>query len=501
MNHLAITVGPIYGTIKNAKKVRELFGSSYFFSWFMFQVVNNLKQPTKQNKKIDIVVPYFKDKDTTKDKIKTVGYFHDRFIATTQMDATRSRQILDKAIDQALDHAAKTICEPTLTKNELKRFLTIHTLIIDETELNKVDTNPVFAINKILDAKELYYPFGSDPQPSYTYHCTEKERKIFDKEKFDGLNPAQLFGYKLPYIKETVGIDIESFQSTYDLSGNIGYYAVVTADGDKMGKKISNLMDQSKENSDINELSKNLFRFFFEEENVREITNETFGGELIYAGGDDILALLPIKYGNKTVMEYLTVLSDRFKKYVGEDVSLSFGVNIVYYKYPMKNAISEAFDLLHQAKNWKTDLSNIAKIQLVKHSGQKYDTIHCLGEKAYGSLNHLIKGSLNYKTSESGCASEETKESPCFELPHAVHHTLDLYKQAIIQIFQEKRSIAPMFERIFDDPRSKAQKQGLQALEEHMVNLKPITKDDFNRLYGDLNIVKFLRGDRDDIAD
>ena len=495
-HYIALTIGPIYSTIKNAKKVRELFGSSYFFSWFMFQVIDHLSQ----NENIDIVVPYFNAKEI-KSKIKTVGYLHDRFIAVTRMDARQCRQMLNTAIEHALEHAVKTIDEQELTKNELRRFLTIHTLVADETELKRVDDNLVFAINKILDAKELHYPFGSNPLPNYTYQCTEEERKLFEKDEFSGLNPAQLFGFKLPYVKKNVGIDIESFQSTYDLSGDIGYYAVVTADGDKMGKKISNLMGESKDITQINELSKNLFRFFLEEENVREITNETFGGELIYAGGDDILALLPVKYGDNTVMDYLTDLSDRFKKFVGEDVSLSFGVNIVYYKYPMKNAISEAFELLYEAKNWKEDLSNIAKIQLVKHSGQKYDTIHCLGEKAYGSLNHLIKGSLNFKANDSDCASNESENSPCFELPHAVHHTLDLYRQAIIQIFQENKSVTPMFERIFDDSRTEAQKRGIHELERHIENLEPTTKDDFNRLYGDLNIVKFLRGDRDDLTD
>jgi CRISPR-associated protein Cmr2 len=494
--YLALTLGPIYGSIQSAKKVRELFGASYFFSWFMRHLLKELHRSGD----VDIAVPYTGDKEELLETSRNIGFFHDRFVAVSSLSVSEARNRLKEAQENALQTCAQTLQKSGVDTEALKAYLVVHPLVIEQNELAKIDDNPLIAIDKLLDAKELRYPFAPTPAKTFVYTCTPEEKDKFGAEEMTDLSPVNLFGYKIHTIKNEIGLKIDSFRSTHDLAGESGYFVVVTADGDKMGSKVRELMGVEGNIDNIRSLSKNLYRFFFEDTDIRTLTDEGYGGELIFAGGDDILALLPVRHGDKTFLDYLAELSDRFKAVVGDDVSLSFGVNIVYYKYPMKNAISEAFDLLHDAKAWG-DRPNIAKIRLVKHSGQKYDTLHALNEPAFSTLDTLVKGTLTHKErirQKQPC--EETEASPCFALPHAVHHTLDLYKGAIVQTLEEDRSLEPFFDKIFDDARSDAQKRGLNYLREHIEALRPADKEDFNRLFGDLNIVKFLRGDRDDLS-
>jgi CRISPR-associated protein Cmr2 len=526
-NYLAITIGPIYASIESAQKVRELFGASYFFSLFMRLVLKELME----NKGIQVIVPHIEE--SLLDNGSAIGFFQDRFIAKTSMEQKVAKEALNKAIDNALDKIVeisnKNVSngDQTIMKEDLENYLTIHKLIISDDEAKKVDSNLIFAVNKLLDAKELHYPFTCDPLKGKTYICSKDEEDKFDQDRFEGLSPVNLFGFRLHRWKRGFSFsnELARFKSTVDLAkdkdgSDLRYYAVVTADGDKMGDKIKRIFEEEKEDEKkeekLSELSKRLFEFFFGEKDdadIRELTKDEFGGELIFAGGDDILALMPVKYGDRTVLDYITELSGRFRKYVGEDVSLSFGVNIVYHKYPMKKAIAEAFDLLHDAKDWG-DKPNTAKIMLVKHSGQKYDTIHHLNEKTFESFKEMLLGTLFYK--ENRCPENER---PCFDLPHAVHHTLDEYRYAIIETLRRGRNLEPFFEKIFNDARKPETKAALTALRHHIEafdfsesepkNDKPDDsknnktdkpKENFNRIYGDLNIIKFLRGDRDDLS-
>jgi hypothetical protein len=163
----------------------------------------------------------------------------------------------------------------------------------------------------------------------------------------------------------------------------------------------------------------------------------------------------------------------------------------------MQKAIEEAFSLLKAAKKWREDegIGNVANIQLVKHSGQPYDTTHIVESEAFREFGHLIRGVLNHKE-DPECKVQE----PCFALPHAVHHILDFYRFAIIKTLEEGRSLEALFSKIFDDERAEAQRKGLEILRQYIETLRPQGKEDFNRIYGDLNIVKFLRGDRDDLS-
>jgi CRISPR-associated protein Cmr2 len=92
----------------------------------------------------------------------------------------------------------------------------------------------------------------------------------------------------------------ETFPSTEDISGAArgglkgkdvrGYLAVLHMDGDSMGKRLSELKTLESHQNFSQKLAE------FADEHVREIfaRSEYKGAALVYAGGDDVLALLPL---------------------------------------------------------------------------------------------------------------------------------------------------------------------------------------------------------------
>ena len=71
--YIGATIGPIYNTISRAESTRELWSSSYLFSYIMREIIKELCK--KGNK---FVLPY--TGDNYLEGGKGVGLFHDRFI-------------------------------------------------------------------------------------------------------------------------------------------------------------------------------------------------------------------------------------------------------------------------------------------------------------------------------------------------------------------------------------------------------------------------------------
>lgn len=444
MNYIAYTVGPIYDTIfetlNGNNKTKKLKAGSYFFSLFMKTLLKNIKD------EFNILVPYI-DGDILTKEYKTMGLFHDRFIAQSQKSKDEIKDIFSDKVELTFKELAKFIKDESITF-ELMHNMTNHHIIASGQELKDIDENIIFALNRILDSKELQRPFSLQKEKNWIAQYQENE------------------------IKNSKVKTIE------DISGNVNYYAVITADGDKMGAKIKEEATQNPEN--IKDLSKKLYDFFTADDDIYTITNKQFGGELIYAGGDDILAFLPVKNGDKTFLDYIKVLDERFKFFVGNDVSLSFGVNIAYYKYPLRNAIQSTFDLLHEAKA-DQNIKNRISLKITKHSGQWFSSTLCLQDKRYAIYKDLVGDILENKIT----------------LPHSLHHSLKRYEEAILATYQyENSSIKAMFDTVFNDAKSDTDANGLEIVREYLDICRPQTNIEFRAIFSELSIVKFLRGDR-----
>ncbi|MGN0835319.1 MAG: type III-B CRISPR-associated protein Cas10/Cmr2 [Candidatus Spyradosoma sp.] len=132
------------------------------------------------------------------------------------------------------------------------------------------------------------------------------------------------------------------------------YVAVVAMDGDHMGKwmdgkrRLAETKNAALE-AHHKEFSKRLARF--SNDDAERIVRD-HDGRLIYAGGDDVLAMLPATRAFACVAE----LRKAFNEKIGRDADgaiadVSCGVAVAHKKYPLQRMVREAQRAEHRAKN------------------------------------------------------------------------------------------------------------------------------------------------------
>ena len=137
----------------------------------------------------------------------------------------------------------------------------------------------------------------------------------------------------------------------------------------------------------------------------------------MYVGGDDLLFFAPVAYHKngtlKTIFDLLADIDRLFASVMtplatAHEVAtptLSYGVSINYYKFPLNEMRDEAYRLLmYKAKNKAIHpAKNCIEFILRKHSGQKLDKVekdverdfimNAQQAKEYGIIDDII-----YKT-------------------------------------------------------------------------------------------------------
>ncbi len=178
------------------------------------------------------------------------------------------------------------------------------------------------------------------------------------------------------------------------------YYAIFLMDGDNMGKwlkgklmpkikdfiheKVVDSLLEYSEEKDKQKLQELLcsrhpmsasFHFAFSRrlsnfalEDVRKTVEEDFYGKLVYAGGDDVLAFLPVD----EVLKCAYKLQGKFKEILGDKASMSAGIVIVHYKYPLSMALKKVREAEQIAK--KDYGKNVFCIYYIAHSGSERKT-------------------------------------------------------------------------------------------------------------------------------
>ncbi|WP_299238669.1 type III-B CRISPR-associated protein Cas10/Cmr2 [Sulfurihydrogenibium sp.] len=162
-------------------------------------------------------------------------------------------------------------------------------------------------------------------------------------------------------VLENNGENPDLIKSLNELYREIGkppvYYAIVVMDGDSMGEKISKAFEENK----IKIITKKLSEFSKE---VKGIV-EKYSGMSVYSGGDDLLALFPLK----TVLEGYKEIVEKFKEYMkdtGYNFTASAGLVISHYKIPLNYVLQEARSAESKAK--KVDGKDAVYIKYIKHS-------------------------------------------------------------------------------------------------------------------------------------
>lgn len=398
--YLAITIGPIYKTMQKAYKTREVWISSYLFSLIMEKLVAEAKNYG------DIILPY--PQKVHKDAFNGAGIFPDRLIMSLN---NPEEDIQTKIIDKALKAVSVAI---SINMNLLKDYTQIYFIVIDDIKLGKFpfkdekgsDENSfIYRLNFLLDNQELQARYNSSNEGFIKDLFDDSTRK-----KFYGLG----FGNKrhsFPSIieiaaKEKIAAGSEiarildedrdeldnNDQKMYDtfingLDKHHKYMAILRADGDNFGKVIGAI---SSDIDKVKAFSKTLTVF---SEKAAQIIAD-YGGSVIYIGGDDIVCFAPLVYGGMNIFDLVQKLNETFYAHFTDEiykeakVSLSYGVSLTYYKYPLNEALDLSYNLLfYKAKKYKP--KNCIAFQLLQHSGQYRETILGFGD-AYNSFLKML---------------------------------------------------------------------------------------------------------------
>jgi CRISPR-associated protein Cmr2 len=130
------------------------------------------------------------------------------------------------------------------------------------------------------------------------------------------------------------------------------YYAILQMDGDSMGEYISQLQDKEahkKFSSSVSDFSKKV-----------AATIQDHNGAAVYAGGDDVLGLLPLEQVMPCAQKLAALFSDTQR-------TLSAGIAIVHHTQPLSLALHMASRAEQTAKNM-TGKSAVA-VRAAKRSG------------------------------------------------------------------------------------------------------------------------------------
>lgn len=401
--YLTITIGPIYKTMQKARKTREAWIASYLFSTVMEYIIKDAEKFGEiilPAKKVD-AANYF-----------GAGIYPDRLMLKLK-EANITINIQTEIIDVAIEECEKKL---ELKKDTLKKYLHIHFVVANETALDKFELKDdenkpikshVKKLNYLLDVKELNVNYQSSDEQFFTDLFDYKTRIAFYKKasfdkshKFDSIfditsqhnSALELAKKKIAEIenKEIEDELIKDNDFIKQLHKSEKYLAILRADGDNFGKVIGALGNN---NDKLKLFSGDLV--LFSEKAAKEIND--FGGTIIYIGGDDILAFCPLKNEKgDSIFKLIDKLNTEFKKvfksedYIIHKVSMSYGLSLTYYKYPLNEALDLSYKLLFDKAKHQPN-KNCVAFQLLQHSGQTRETILEFGEnKNYTSFLAML---------------------------------------------------------------------------------------------------------------
>jgi CRISPR-associated protein Cmr2 len=447
--YIGITIGPILKTFEYVKDTGGLWGASYIFSYIMKNIYINLKKENFNNEIYEILLPNIEINNC---EDLGVGIFHDRIILKIKKNDSIVIKKIKEIVYSEKDNFKKLISEIVEVKDDfIDNYLKLYIVETSFSEEEKQEKNwsPLIAISNYLSMVELREKAGltftnedNKIQNALQLFLNNEKIKCFIKKsgsKFWEYNDIyyskEKNNYNFPSIMnigleqiyhsnneptseltDSIAFDPKEFKNSYkdllnkekskennnliELKKYHNYVAIIQADGDNLGNLITDLeccKDVSKEISD------------FSKEAINEI--KCFGALNIYAGGDDLLFIAPlVNHDNNTVFSLLGKLSEIYKNKFCDfnkcekttipcsgdkeikKTTLSFGVNIIYSRYPLFEALEKSRNLLFdKAKKFNINEKNCTAIRLTKHSGNFNEIYFGNESKIYKKFQCLIK--------------------------------------------------------------------------------------------------------------
>jgi CRISPR-associated protein Cmr2 len=498
-NYTIFTVGPIYETLKAADKTRALWAASVLFSWVVNRTLYYLIDKDLQDK---IIVPYIKDKNFL-DTRHDAGLLHDRIILKGGY-ADAMKEAFEQAVKDTVEKIkiglqAKKFYYDTLeplTTQEIaeaeayfKTYFQYHIIQTDD-----IETNPVLSLSPIADAAEYQVRLAKHIDKRYLYNYFDRINRtplksVIHEKTWDMTEDRRFRStleiaaaefieqWKIQNSKEGKASRWHDFFGDYDykdddevfsaIKEDFGdafkhthkHYAIVVSDGDGVGTFLKSIGDDE---DALKRFSQNLFGYL--KDAVTYIRDQ--GGMVIYAGGDDLLFFIPVLHGNTTLFDVIKNLDSIFKKHLDvkketryEPLSLSYGVAVNHYKFPLYEALQSAWEQLFgvakKAKWANGHAKNTLALRIRKHAGAKTDLIVDKSTQAYENFLRLV--------------SEELNPNSAHALPHSFQHKLKSFAVKFDDKETTEEKIDNFFNNQFDlknDDISAGKKIALESVRE-----------------------------------
>lgn len=445
--YTAITIGPIFDTLAQARSTRAMWTASYMFSWIMREMLVQVR--TKYNNDLEILNAPPTDK---KGKIGA-GLFPDRFVAR---HLTETNVDLGSIARKVVNNLAGIIANDLNNTKKLRNGLSpqaafsqknIEAFLLEYLRLRAVEfesdtKNPVKDADAFLHSAELQATLPSEQEHNYLQVFFEDVFfnafivSEFEKgdEGFASTVEIATAGFEeiVPGMyakaraalrkierasdkretdkqedflnairgKKTKSSEFEKSEKgeTLDFRLCHKYIAIVRADGDKMGAFFQTLIDNNQTDT-VKTVSGQLT--VFAQTAVQKIKD--YKGVPVYAGGDDLLFFAPVRTTEKNILNLLDELDECFTQTVLADLSeeiknipgihwptMSYGISISYYKFPLAESLQIANnELFSNLKN--ADKRNGVAFRVTKHSGSFFDVAAKKEDRFYTTLRSLLK--------------------------------------------------------------------------------------------------------------
>ena len=485
--YTGITIGPIYSTMKLTSSPSGLWGASYLFSSLAREFCLELVSSENAIPVKNFVAPYFllgngeillsNDKTDICEIMrgKGVGLFHDRIIfrsdnITDALGRVRhAREAVLNRLAENLNKDLKFECAEWLRK-----YLRIYAIEMALPE----EANPLIYLGQYLSAIEMEPQFLSREQKNPLLSLFENADKrngfkntvlknTFLCRELDGtwmlLKPDS---DSIKTLEDISSQNVKSIERKYQQ-----YYAVLKSDGDSMGEILRSLSSDS----EIRQYSRTCLSFCAQAADVIL----AYGGMPIYAGGDDLLALVPVVGQNdSSVFALIETLRTTFNAHFQAEQeqhdgkpTISFGVAVQYYKSPLYEALERADDMLRRAKS--SDGKNACFLNLQKHSGQSIQIFECQIDKVPQNLFARLE--MLFQSTRQ----KDAKENVVFlaSAGYKVKTFERLFHEAIRDKDHRSKILRNLFDNLFDNTDQ-------QQFKSYLAELSVLTELIFNEQEG-----------------
>ncbi len=397
--YLAITIGPIYQTFSIARHTREVWGASYIFSYIAKGIIlklidSNIKINAQVDfeKQIKSSVKKFVLPNIGSDKLfstkSSAGLFPDNIIVEADILGNRNFEEIRNAVIKELSNEiaeaiGKDLKDVKKFLNDylriLHRILTVDRPILDVTpSINLAEQEPFFAtqirqnylsdfFKTINNKKNGFMKSRGIQRFESLVEIATIELREKAPQKYNKLVNQYLWNDIVDIDSDGEFIKALSSKEGFadDFKTYHKYIAVVLVDGDKIGATLKGIHDPNV----VKQFSEKLLNWAIE---MDKLLN-AWKAKAIYIGGDDLLFFAPIvNHQSVNIFDLAKQIDDKFNEQNWEELetkekpTLSFGISITYYKYPLIEALETAKSLLRKAKDAGGDQ---LAIRFLKHSG------------------------------------------------------------------------------------------------------------------------------------